>query len=259
MADDYAAQLAEALRTHDLSALPGGLQPYFSYMEQQNGLPRGFLSQAAQIESKYDPNAVSPTGATGLFQMTKGPSQAYGLSPAARTDPFWNTEATVAMAKDNFRQLGNKLGRDPNAGELYLAHQEGATGASKIIQADPSSRVASLGPQIARNIGHNGGERSDRIGDWAGKFTGRFDNSQAYQPSAAGPVGSDPFYTGQASPDPGQQGVLPTAANGASMLTPGAPALDPQTAALLAQALRQQPDPSLAMADGGGSAFDASY
>jgi hypothetical protein len=88
------------------------------------GISPDYLNRTAWIESKHNPTAVSPTGATGIFQFTKGTARQYGLID--RTDPVASTDAAARLAADNKRILQSKLGREPSDAELYLAHQQGA-------------------------------------------------------------------------------------------------------------------------------------
>lgn len=212
---DYGALIQQAINTGDWRNLPGGALPYFSYMEQQAGLPRGYLSQMAAVESKFDPNAKSPTGALGLFQFTKKTGAAYGLpDDASRLDPFLNTAAAAGFARDNYAALSKSLGRPPTPGELYLAHQEGAAGAAYILKANPDARIGQLAStSIANNIYNNGGTADQKVGEWAQGFMSRFNNAQAYNPSAAGAYDPNVFGSGAfqipAPQDPSQSSIDP--------------------------------------------------
>lgn len=113
------------------------------------GVPSDLLIRVASIESKFNPNAVSPTGASGLFQFTKGAwydtTRIYGkkyniTSQTSRFDPY----ANALMAAERFKNYINKINiakdinispDDPNARVyMYIAHNLGEGGARRYIR-----------------------------------------------------------------------------------------------------------------------------
>jgi hypothetical protein len=145
-----------------------------------------YLLKTAQRESSLEPDAKAKTSsATGLFQFIEqtwlsmvkqeGPKQ--GLSsyadaitessggrltvadPAAREkilelrkDPQVAAVMAGALTQKNRDQLAGALGRQPHAGELYMAHVLGARGASDLIKAaasDPTRAAAKDFPEAA--------------------------------------------------------------------------------------------------------------
>lgn len=98
------------------------------------GLDPIWVDRILSHESKYDPNAVSPTGATGIGQLVKNTANHYmrkvghlGLQdkfdPEIRKDPYKNMDASLAYMAD----LQKKYKGDPrlmavayNQGETYL-------------------------------------------------------------------------------------------------------------------------------------------
>lgn len=108
----------------------------FGKIEAQYGLPEGYLSRTAQIESGMNPGAQNPnSSAGGLFQFIDSTASAYGLQD--RFDPAQATDAAARLAKDNAASLRKVLGREPTAAELYLAHQQGGGGAAKLLANPP--------------------------------------------------------------------------------------------------------------------------
>ena len=145
-----------------------------------------YLLKTAQRESSLEPDAKAKTSsATGLFQFIEqtwlsmvkqeGPKQ--GLSsyadaisetgggrltvsdPAAREkilelrkDPQVAAVMAGAFTQKNREQLAGALGRQPHAGELYMAHVLGARGASDLIKTasnDPTRAAAKDFPDAA--------------------------------------------------------------------------------------------------------------
>jgi hypothetical protein len=119
------------------------LQELIRQAAQKYGLPPQYLAGLIQYESKGDPNAVSPTGARGLGQFTKGTGAQYGLNRRNVFDPAANIDATARFAKDNFNALSKALGRAPKPDEMYLAHLQGAAGASAGFR-NPQARAVDV-------------------------------------------------------------------------------------------------------------------
>jgi hypothetical protein len=153
---------------------------------EKTGAGFDYLLKTAQRESALEPDAKAKTSsATGLFQFIEqtwlsmvkqeGPKQGLGdyasaisegengrlsvADPAARdkimklrTDPQVAAVMAGAFTQKNRDQLAASLGRQPQAGELYMAHVLGARGASDLIQAaqsDPTRIAAKDFPDAA--------------------------------------------------------------------------------------------------------------
>lgn len=159
-------------------AAPADLAPLFSQKEAAYNLPAGYLARTAQIESNFNPNAKNPnSSATGLFQFINSTARQYGLDNPR--DPAAATAAAARLAADNKAYLSRVLGRDPTAGELYLAHQQGAGGAAKLL-ANPNAPVDSIvGSQAARL---NGGQPGMTANAFAQRWTGKFGNMPVVSP-----------------------------------------------------------------------------
>lgn len=108
---------------------------------------RDYLLRMAQKESSNDGSRVSPTGAAGLFQFTRGTGRQYGLlGPEGdkRKDDAANTEAMIRLTSDNRDILARRLGREPTYGELALAHQQGAATAANMITGTGNAKPEAL-------------------------------------------------------------------------------------------------------------------
>lgn len=105
-----------------------------------SSVPVEYFHKVADIESRGNPRAVSPTGAKGLFQFTGGTWKQFGKGD--RFDPVANTKAAIGLAENNHKFLSRKLGREIKPAELYMAHNIGMGGALKLLTADPNARVS---------------------------------------------------------------------------------------------------------------------
>ena len=158
----------------------------------RNGVDPHALTEIAGIESSFNPfsrNRNSSAG--GLFQFVDTTARAYNLRD--RFDPAQASDAAARLMRDNTSTLRQTLGREPTAGELYLAHQQGAGGASKLL-ANPNARAVDV-------VGHdavvlNGGDASMTAGEfarkWTGKVSGGGDYSKLPSPSSVGPISVTP-------------------------------------------------------------------
>jgi len=167
---------------------------------QAYNLPPGYLAQTAMIESGGDPNVgSSPTGAKGLFQFTGATAKQYGLTDPS--NPIQSADAAGRLAADNAKALTQALGRPPTAGELYLAHQQGAAGAAALIKnpnAPAGQVLASIGAD-PNAITVNGGDPNAPAGAFVGKWASRFDNNGSGQPTGMAYSGAQPQAPAQAA------------------------------------------------------------
>lgn len=152
----------------------------------KTGVGFDYLLKTAQRESALEPDAKARTSsATGLFQFIEqtwlsimrqeGPKQGMANYAGAisedgsgrltvsdpalrekilqlRNDPHVATVMAGALTQKNAEQLGQALGRQPQAGELYMAHVLGARGASDLIRTagnDPTRAAARDFPEAA--------------------------------------------------------------------------------------------------------------
>jgi hypothetical protein len=131
----------------------------------QYGISGGYLQRVHQLEG----NGTSPTGAQGPFQFIPSTAAKYGLK-----DPFNYEQSAAAaahLAADNKVELTGALGRPPTDPELYLAHQQGATGAAKLL-ANPNVRAGDLVGDRAIRV--NGGDPNQPAIAFTGMWTQKF-------------------------------------------------------------------------------------
>jgi Transglycosylase SLT domain len=137
---------------------------------ERTGMDFDYLLAQARLESGLDPAARAGTSsAAGLYQFTNSTwlatldrhGSAHGLAmPASRGealalryDPQASALMAAELAGDNRDALQARLGREPDAAELYLAHFLGAGGAGRFLSAlsaSPEASAAALMPEAAR-------------------------------------------------------------------------------------------------------------
>lgn len=213
----------------------------FSTLEAENGLPQGFLERTAFIESKGNPNAKNPnSSAGGLFQQTDGNAKDYGVKN--RFDPVQSTDGAVDFAVDNMRILTAALGREPTGAELYLAHQQGGSGASALLSNGNANVVDVLTPvykgnreRAAEAVRLNGGNTDMTAIEFASLWLDKFNNTKTTSPTAGTPANANAVASrsGEAvrravSPSAGPASVDVNLSSGASPTAP----MEATTAAL---------------------------
>ncbi|WEK05674.1 MAG: transglycosylase SLT domain-containing protein [Candidatus Devosia phytovorans] len=167
-------------------SVPQSLAYVLTAAGDRNGVDFDYLLQTAMRESSLNPQAkASTSSATGLFQFIEstwlqvlkeeGPRLGYGDIAAQisrtsggdytvsdpqvkaqilemRKDPQMAADLAAAFTKSNGDYLTQRFGRQPSAGELYIAHFLGAQGAERMFNAglqDPDQIAANLFPKQA--------------------------------------------------------------------------------------------------------------
>jgi len=98
-----------------LNAVMERALPYLAYVEEkveEYGLPKE-LVYLPVIESEYSPNAVSRSGATGIWQFMRNSISGYGITISdwkdERKDFMKSTDAALQKLRDNYKVLGDWL------------------------------------------------------------------------------------------------------------------------------------------------------
>lgn len=168
---------------YDASKAP----PYLDAIADKYGINRDDFKRMAFVESGFDPHAgAKGSSAKGLFQFLDGTARNYNLRNPY--DGPANAEAAARLWNDNKASLSKSLGREPTAGELYLAHQQGAGGAAELLK-NPNAPAASIVGTKA--VTGNGGRAGMSAGEFASKWTSRFDGSRAMAADGATPRNRD--------------------------------------------------------------------
>lgn len=155
------------------AAIPADLQTGIQRASQVFNVPANDLTTMARIESggDFSGRATSDTGAAGTFQFTKGTADRVGLA-----NPRDNGQAAMGAAhlwRENQYDLTNSLGRPPASSEIYLAHQQGAAGATALLQAPRDMPAVDALKQAGippKNVLVNGGTPTMTAGQFVDKW-----------------------------------------------------------------------------------------
>jgi hypothetical protein len=195
----------------------------FEGYETEAGLPQGYLNTMAIIESGGDPSAQNDnSSAGGLFQQIDANAAAYGVSN--RFDPVQSTEGAVRFAQDNTVALARVLGREPTGGELYLAHQQGPGGATKLLSNPDALAVDLVGLDAVKLNGGNANMTAQEFANiWINKYNkiasgGIGPAGAPVSTLPAGDRGTAPTAGPTLSLDSGATGI-PTGTQGASTVS----------------------------------------
>lgn len=181
------------------------------------GISPEYMARTFQIESGGNPNAYNAQSkAAGPFQFVPSTGAKY-LNGASPFDVAGSADAAARLASDNKAALTQALGRSPSDAELYLAHQQGAQGAAKLL-TNPNARAGDLvgNSAILSNGGNPNAPASAFTNLWATKFNGGVGRS------------------------------IPTAATAPNVtpVAPAGPAIPGSVAPLAVAALTPQPSPN---------------
>jgi len=136
-------------------------------------IPVNTLKTIAWLESSGDPNAKNPSSsAGGLFQFIDKTAEGYNVK-----DRFDFKEAIDKGGKltaNNRAILKKALGREPTGSELYLAHQQGATGAVRLLK-NPDLNVLKVKGMDKDKVVKNAGNVKMTAGEFANMWTDKAD------------------------------------------------------------------------------------
>jgi hypothetical protein len=170
-----------------VDSIRGVIEAAIQRASNATGVDFGFLMGAAKRESGFNPNAkASTSSAAGLFQFVdqtwlgtlRRHGAKYGYARYAdliqqapdgrfyvagaearatvmnlRLDPHAAALMAGELAADHAAYLRGRVGREPTAGELYVAHVLGPKGSATLIDAvghSPGARAASMFPEAAQ-------------------------------------------------------------------------------------------------------------
>lgn len=127
---------------------------------EAHGLDPEAMLKMASMESGADPNAVSGTGAIGVYQFTSSTANKFGLKN--RFDLDAGVEAGMLLAKSNIRFMKGSNGPL----QVYIAHQIGGPAAKVVFNSPRSKRIRDLPGYVRKNISHNVGKNARTVGEY---------------------------------------------------------------------------------------------
>ncbi len=86
------------------AGIPASLAPLFLQAAAKYDLPPQLLASVAQVESGFNPNAVSSAGAEGLMQLMPSTAASHGVDPF---DPAQAIDAAAQILAGNLQQFGS--------------------------------------------------------------------------------------------------------------------------------------------------------
>jgi hypothetical protein len=126
----------------------------FASLEAKYRLPQGYLDRLYEIESSRGADLASKTSsAKGPFQFTDRTAKAMDLKDP--NDLAASADAAARLAVQNRAILQQNGVENPDGKILYLAHQQGAGGALKLLKGGNTPADEAVGNKAVIN---NGGE-----------------------------------------------------------------------------------------------------
>jgi hypothetical protein len=148
-----------------------------------------FLLTMANIESTFNPTATNAAGYQGLYQFSSsnamGEFRIGNPDPSIRLDPTWSAAAAAQFGLNNAAYLNSK-GVSVTAESLYLAHQQGVSGAVALLQ-NPNSKASdvltNLNPKLStadaeKRIVQNGGNANMTSSDFVNMWSQKYDTKK---------------------------------------------------------------------------------
>jgi hypothetical protein len=155
-----------------MTAVPAQYQSYVTAAARATGLPEAVVATQINVESSFNPNAVSPAGAEGIAQFEPATFASYGSG-----SPFNVADAFAAYTKYMSALLKQEGGDIRKALEAYNAgpgNLGAGAGYADLILKDAGTgdtTVSSPGSKAAPGTGANSG---GGLLSWPTEITGFF-------------------------------------------------------------------------------------
>lgn len=123
---------AEDVSTRRRSVTPA-VREAIAEASRKFGVSSQVLERFAQVESNFNPRAVSPSGGhRGLFQLSNDIFDRFGSGDIF--NPRDNAFAAAAHLRDNATRFERSFGRAATPSDLYMIHQQGFGGYSQHLR-----------------------------------------------------------------------------------------------------------------------------
>jgi hypothetical protein len=150
-----------------------------------SGVDPATATVIAMIESGMKPTAKNG-GSHGVFQLQDARWSEMGGTAEDRNNPARQIELGIKSIKRTQDRLAGKLGRTPEAWEIYVAHQQGDTGGAALLTAPPEVNAASVLQSVGvsptkavKSITLNGGTADMTAGQYVQLWRDRFSRKAA--------------------------------------------------------------------------------
>lgn len=131
---------------------------------KQYGLNPSDALGIAYIESKFNPLAgANSSSAKGVYQFIDSTGKKYGLNAQTVYNADMNIDAGMRFMRDNIIAFRQAFKRNPNVGEIYMMHQQGFGGLSKLLRNPNASAASVIGND---KLFKNGGKLSQSAKDF---------------------------------------------------------------------------------------------
>ncbi|MER2514264.1 MAG: transglycosylase SLT domain-containing protein [Nitrosomonas ureae] len=195
---DAEAQRIRALKTSAANTsanLPGGMPPEIqakiAAQAKKYGLDPVMMQKIAAMESGGNPNAISETGAIGVFQFTGQTASGVGIKN--RFDVDENIEGGMKLTVENMNML-KKQGLPITPENLYMMHQLGPSAAKEVIQgAEKGLSKGDLSQKTQFGIDNNYGKNSATAAEYIDANKAALDKRYASVVGAAIPDTGNPI------------------------------------------------------------------
>ena len=161
------------------------------------GVDPDLAVKIAIVESGGNPNAVSSTGAIGIFQITGATATSLGVANRFNIVDNIDGGIRLILADQKF------VGASPSSPvETYLALQLGGPTAKYLLAQPRSTRISDLKPSVASAIRKNIGGKSATVGEYIDANAAALETKvveNRRKPIYAGPVQSSTTPTQVAS------------------------------------------------------------
>lgn len=150
-------------------------------LERKYNLPSGYLARTRQIESAGGRNTYNAnSGAAGDFQFIPSTAKEYGLKNPYDFEAA--ADATARLAVNNRKVLARSGIENPSASQLYLAHQQGAGGATQLLASGDRPATSVVGKNA---VLWNAGDEAITGPGFAQQIMAKFDGTALPKATAA--------------------------------------------------------------------------
>lgn len=164
--------------------VPSQYQSLVSEAASGTGLPADVVAAQIQAESNFDPNALSPTGAMGIFQFEPGTYTSVGGVAGTEDTPSVEVKAYITFMKQLLAWANGDVAKALaayNAGQGNWQAGEGyASGILANAGASPGLQVSAKGGTAATTTALDSSSGGNSLFSLPGQITGFFADADKF-------------------------------------------------------------------------------